>query len=315
MCKASIIIPAYNAAHYIGQTIDSILLQTWKDFECIIIDDGSSDNTISVVQSYKDSRIKVIAQGNSGGPAKPRNAGLAAAAGEYIFMFDSDDIMHPEKLALSIAALDEHRDADILFSNFASIDEQGEIIKPNFLQEYDSLWNLLEGELKENTAVKITAARIYSALVRINFIGTSSVVLRKSALSSSDLFDETLKNSDDRLFWILFTKKHNAIYLNSVLHQYRIQRNSISKQDFVRRGPNKIKALEIARNDCDDVALKKILNSQIATDYANLAYAYKLKNDSKNERIYALKSIKIKMTKRSVKLLLHSTYKFFVGAG
>ncbi|RYG20353.1 MAG: glycosyltransferase family 2 protein [Chitinophagaceae bacterium] len=287
MYKASIIIPAYNSGQYIAKTIESILSQTYSDFECIVIDDGSKDNTLEVVRAFKDPRVKVISLPNSGGPAIPRNTGIAAAKGEYIVMFDSDDIMHPHKLELSISVLEKNLDADFLFTNFASIDEQDKIITSDFLQEYDSLWNMIGGKPSANAAVLIPARKIYPALVKVNFVGTSSVVLRKSSLSVSDVFNEDLKNSDDRLFWILFTKQHNAIYLHAILHQYRIQSNSISNQGFVRRGPSKIKALIIVLNDCTDMQLKKTLINQIAKDYEILAFSYQQKGDKKN----ALKSM------------------------
>lgn len=306
MCKASIIIPAYNSSQYVAKTIESILAQTFTDFECIVIDDGSRDDTLAIINSYKDSRIVVISLPNSGGPAIPRNTGLSAAKGEYIFMFDSDDIMHPQKLELSIAALEKNLRADILFTNFASIDEQDKIIKPDFLHEYDSLWALVGGKPETGTVNFIESQKIYPALVKVNFIGTSSVVLRKSSLSALDVFNESLKNSDDRLFWILFTKHHDAIYLHSILHQYRIQSNSISNQGFIRRGPSKIEALKIVFNLCQNKNLKRELISQISNDYATLAYAYGIVNRRREQRTAALSGLKWGVNLRLIKILLKS---------
>lgn len=271
MPKASIIIPAYNAAPYIEKTIDSILAQTLTDFECIIIDDGSKDTTVEVVKSYNDPRIVLIVESNSGGPSKPRNIGLDRASGDYIFMFDSDDIMHPEKLESAVALLQENATADLLFTNFEAIDEAGEVINKNFLSDYQSLYALVEMQAKASI---IEAEAIFSSLIKVNFIGTSSVVLRRSALSTDDRFNEDLKNSDDRLFWIKFSKNHNFLFLNDIHHQYRIQKNSISNQDFSRRAPSKIKALKLAKLLCKTSEQKKIVNKQIAVDYVLLSYSY-----------------------------------------
>src|SRR5690606_20046801 len=146
--------------------------QTFADFECLVIDDGSTDDTIDVVKGFQDPRIKLFQQKNSGGPARPRNVGLKNSTGEYIFMFDSDDIMAPDKLATSVQALDTYPEADMLFSNFRAIDERGSIITPNFLAGYDSFWKLIGGRVQEGRVCLLTAKYIYAALVRVNFIGT-----------------------------------------------------------------------------------------------------------------------------------------------
>jgi glycosyltransferase involved in cell wall biosynthesis len=143
MPKASIVIPAYNAGAYIIKTLDSIVSQSLEDFECLVIDDGSTDNTAELVAAYHDARIRLIRQANSGGPASPRNQGVNQAKGEYIFMFDSDDIMLPDKLRVTVGALDAHPDVDIVFTNFQSINDAGELLNANYLQEYDTLWQLL----------------------------------------------------------------------------------------------------------------------------------------------------------------------------
>lgn len=306
MCKASIVIPAYNAQSYIEQTISSILNQSFQDFEIIIIDDGSTDSTESSVKAINDHRIKYIKQKNSGGPAGPRNLGLKESKGEYVFIFDADDIMLPEKLYLSIEALDSHPDADLLFTNFSTIDEYGNELKENFLEEYETLWNLL-GDKSKYSAV-IEPESICSALVRVNFIGTSSVVLRKKALRPTDLFNESLRNSDDRLFWILFAKNHKFLFLNEVLHKYRILKNSISNQGFIRRGPSKIHALKIVRDNLNTPELIEIVNRQISIDYVSLAYAYKEIGNRGEQRRNALKSLAIKINIKAIKLLLASIF-------
>lgn len=309
MPKASVIIPAYNAAEYIGATIDSILAQTFSDFECLVIDDGSTDHTVAVVKEYKDPRIKLFCQPNSGGPAKPRNVGLRESTGEYIFMFDSDDLMRFDKLEICIDALDDNPTADILFTNFTSIDEKGGTIKEDFLREYDSLWSVCGDQALKGPVFILQANDIYSALIKTNFIGTSSVALRKSAIDENDRFGEEFKNSDDRLFWILFTQKHNAIFIDDQLHQYRIRTNSISNQGFLRRGPSKIRALQVAEKHCTDANLKEVLLRQIVNDYLSLAYAYRKHGDYENQRRFAMKAMKLRSSMRALKLLMQSVLK------
>ncbi len=306
MCRASIIVPVFNAENYIEETLKSILHQSFSDFEIIVVNDGSTDATEEKVKGIIDDRIKYIKQENSGGPAGPRNIGLRESKGEYIFIFDADDIMLPEKLHLSVSAMDSHPEADLLFTNFATIDEQGGQLKENFLEEYETLWELLDRN--SSSPIVIDPELICPALVRVNFIGTSSVALRKKTLLSSDIFNESLKNSDDRLFWILFSRNHKFIFLNKVLHQYRILKNSISNQGFIRRGPSKIRALEIVRDNLNAPELVRLVNKQISNDYVSMAYAYKQKGNRKGQRENALKSLAIRMNIKAIKLLISSIY-------
>lgn len=95
--KYSIIIPAFNSEEYISKCIDSALLQTYTNFELIIVDDGSTDNTLNIIKSYTDERIKVIAKAN-GGLSDARNWGVKAASGDYIIFLDSDDYLNKELL-------------------------------------------------------------------------------------------------------------------------------------------------------------------------------------------------------------------------
>lgn len=306
MYKASIIIPAYNAQAYIEETINSVVKQDYQDIEILVINDGSTDSTEEIVNALmsRDSRIKCISIPNSGGPAKPRNVGISHAKGDYIFIFDADDLMLEGKIRKSIEFMENNPTADLLFTNFATIDEKGEVLNPNFLNEYETLWKIVGGD---QLAGKLLPKEIVSpAVIRVNFIGTSSVVLRKSALGSTDRFDESLRNSDDRLFWMLFSLEHNFVFLNDILHQYRILPGSISNQGFIRRGPSKIKALETIMGKLADKSLRSVISKQIASDYATLAYGYKQKGDCKMQRKSALNSLKYGFSFKAMKLLFTS---------
>ena len=109
----SVVLPSYNRAHILPRAIESILGQTYKDIELIIVDDGSSDNTAEVVGSFSDSRIVYVRQENAGACAA-RNNGIAHARGDYIAFQDSDDIWHQDKLEKQLATL-QNTGADIVF--------------------------------------------------------------------------------------------------------------------------------------------------------------------------------------------------------
>lgn len=304
MPKASIVIPAYNAGAYITRTLDSILSQSLEDFECLVIDDGSTDNTAELVNSYQDQRIRLFRQANSGGPAAPRNVGLENARADYIFIFDSDDIMLPDKLKITVAALDAHLDVDMAFTNFQSIDENGDLLNSNYLEEYDSFWRLLPTKSTDFNLLGIDA--LFDAIIHVNFIGTSSVALRRSALGEEHRFDQRLKNSEDRLFWTRFLKQHKAIFINRVLHQYRILDTGISRQSFTKRGPAKIQGLKYIRDLCETLEQKKVVDRQIANDYALLSAAHRWQRGYKASFISAACGIRWDVNKKTIKSLLAS---------
>lgn len=104
----SVVIPAYNAEKYIGEAIESILNQTFKDFELIIYDDGCKDNTVSIIKRYKDDRIILLRGNINRGVMYGLNQGLEVAKGKYIAMLDSDDVAHPERLQKEVDYLDAH---------------------------------------------------------------------------------------------------------------------------------------------------------------------------------------------------------------
>ena len=124
----SIITPCYNAETFIGDAIESVLSQTYQDWEMIIVDDCSNDNSASIIQNYvrKDSRIKYLkTDAPSGSPAKPRNIAIEMAKGRYIAFLDSDDVWLPTKLEAQIAVLEDNQVA-VAFSNYEKMNEGGE---------------------------------------------------------------------------------------------------------------------------------------------------------------------------------------------
>jgi glycosyltransferase involved in cell wall biosynthesis len=310
MCKASVIIPAYNAESYIEKTIESVINQSFSDFEIIVVNDGSTDLTEEKVKAamLRDERIRLISQPNSGGPAKPRNTGVENAKGEYIFIFDADDLMLPNKVADSISTLDKELKADFLFSNFSSIGEEGKILKENYLQEYDSLWRICKEIYSRGDYFLFPYPVFYEPLLTANFIGTSSVVIRASALNKNNRFDEALTNADDYLFWVSFLKGKNAIFIKTPLHLYRILKTGISARSYLKRGPSRIAALTAIKDNNPEPQYTKIISKKIAKEYLSMSFAFKNQKDKKNQRTYAIASLKQNFNIGAIKLYVRSFF-------
>lgn len=270
MCKASIIIPAYNAANYIAKTIDSILNQAFHDFECIIVDDGSEDNTREIIRSYQDRRIKLIEQPNSGGPAQPRNRGIAHAQGDYLFLFDSDDTMVPEKLSTYMAIFTNRPDVDFLFSDFAVIDADDRVTAARFLSIYQDFRTLCRPVTDD--LYQVDSRFFVRQIVNANFIGTSSVAFKRSCVTSDHLFEESVRNGDDLLAWVKLSKQVSMYFIDRVLHSYRDRDGSISRAGTDRLLQNKLLVLEKMKTIAPEASVE--IHHKINRCLFSLGYFY-----------------------------------------
>ena len=125
--KVSVIIPTYNCAHFLPDAIQSVLDQSFQDFELIVVDDGSTDNTEEVVRSFSDTRLTYIRQVHQERSAA-RNTGIQASGGEYVTFLDSDDRYLPGKLSLQVPVLDAHPDKGMVISGWVEVDKAGRIL-------------------------------------------------------------------------------------------------------------------------------------------------------------------------------------------
>ncbi|MDG2960984.1 glycosyltransferase family 2 protein [Bisgaard Taxon 10/6] len=141
----SIIMPAYNAEQYIRNAIESIISQTYQDWELLIIDDNSSDNTLKIIDSYaSDSRIRIFENTSNLGPAKARNLGLENAKGEYIAFLDADDFLHREKFESQLKFMQDNR-LEMSHGNYCFCDDSGKISKKVYVSEKIDYFTLLKG--------------------------------------------------------------------------------------------------------------------------------------------------------------------------
>ena len=177
----SVIIPTYNRAHLIGRAIQSVLNQTYKDFELIIVDDGSTDNTEDIIKEFqkKDERIKYIKHEKNRGGSAARNTGIKNARGEYIAFQDSDDEWLPEKLKKQME----------VFKNTSS--KVGVV--------YTGFWRIKDNKKTyiPQSWVKQKDGNIYFELLKGNFVGTSTILIKKKCFKKVGIFDENLPRLQD----------------------------------------------------------------------------------------------------------------------
>lgn len=208
----SIIVPCYNAGKYLSYTLDSILDQTYTNWEAIIIDDCSTDNSVSIINSYivGDARFKLIeSKVNSGGPAVPRNIGLDSALGDYIAFLDSDDLWLPEKLEHQLRFMSVNN-VNLSCTSYELINEIG-----------ISSGKIVRSKRKMN----------FNKYLRNTTIGFSSTIVNRDLLNGIRF--KRLPIAEDFSFWLDVLRDNRIMYgLDEVLTKYRIQKNSLSANKY-----------------------------------------------------------------------------------
>lgn len=206
MPKVSVIMPAYNAEKYIAEAIDSILAQTYTDYEFIILNDCSTDRTEEIILSFKDSRIVYLKNEENMGVAKTLNRGLSVARGEYIARMDADDISLPERFEKQVAWLDAHPQIGVLGCNVESFDENGAIATG---------WSSTDPE-----QMKIDL--FFSC-----GLAHPSVMMRREAVQRG--YAPEYNGLEDYELWCRASEAYGVTTLPEVLFRYRIHSSQVTK--------------------------------------------------------------------------------------
>ena len=189
----SVVIPAYNAATLITETLRSIFAQSYPHIEVIVVDDGSKDDTLAVVRGFPG-QITLLTQPNSGGCSSPRNHGLRYAKGEFVAFFDADDLMVPTKIERQVAFLKRHSQCNAVLMDYRNFDEEGDASTSHFDTCTQLRGEVARGGEKEILLPSATANRI---LVTENFAIAGSPLIRRSVFKEIEAFDENLRASED----------------------------------------------------------------------------------------------------------------------
>jgi glycosyltransferase involved in cell wall biosynthesis len=278
----SVIIPTYNRASFIKETLRSVLAQTYQNFEIIIVDDGSTDDTKDVVKSIDDDRINYIYQNNSGQPANPRNNGIKHSNGKYIAFLDSDDLWIPEKLEIQLDYFE--KDSNLLLISSDAIKFPG-----------------IEEKMQNSKNNKLLT---FKELIKQNLVFTSSVIMLKEVVDKVGVFDEDsrLRAVEDFDYWLRISKiRDNCVMvLKNCLFKYRLSEDSISDvsaADYLVNIHNKFLVIAEKHNDID-----KNFKKQVIKDRKSRAINYKMKYLLKIKQISFLDYLKAKDIKFTDKI-------------
>lgn len=204
----SVIIPVYNSSKYLKECIDSVLNQTYKNIEVIIIDDNSTDNSVDIINSYKDKRIKLIKFKENSGVSACRNKGIELAKGDYITFIDSDDYWNLNKLKKQVRFI-EKNDYTFIYSNYA----------------------FLKNGKKHITNVPKSIT--YKEALKNTTIFTSTVMFNMKHLKKENIYMPLIKRGQDTATWWKVLKLGVIAYgMSDVLSIYRVGNSSLSSNKF-----------------------------------------------------------------------------------
>jgi len=270
----SVIIPCFNSEKWIKFTLESVYQQSYKNIEIILIDDGSTDNTKSIIKNYyKD--IKYIFKKNEG-PAAARNVGLKIATGEYIAFLDSDDLWDHQKIKKQVDYLDNHGEIALVFNNVKVINEENEI------------------QYITNKKVPMNKKK----LIRDLYLGkigmnTPTIMIRRSVFDEVNGFDESLKRREDHYLMIEIAAKFQVIFMEDSLTSVRVNSKSISRTTK----PDELLELysPFLKKTVDNFPfLKKYQNTAYSRIYNSISRGYWKLGNNKDALKYIMESIRLR---------------------
>lgn len=208
MPKVSVIMPAYNAEKYINEAVDSILTQTYGDFELIILNDCSKDRTEEMILAYEDARIVYLKNEQNMGVAATLNKGLEVAKGQYIARMDADDISLPERFEKQVAYLDTHPDVAVLGTAVETFDEKGDTFRDPY---------------------RPNDAQIKIDLLFASVLAHPSVMMRRDVILALGGYDREFEGLEDYELWCRVVAEHNITVYPEVLLRYRIHSAQVTQ--------------------------------------------------------------------------------------
>lgn len=260
MPRVSVVIPTYNCARFLGQTIDSALRQAYRDFEIIVVDDGSTDDTQQVVAVYGKT-IRYVYQSNQGASAA-RNVALSIASGEFIAYLDADDLWIADKLSRQVEYMDDHPACGFLHTEVSVIDEQNKVLHTRFNYE---------------TNRPVPQGLCIRELLLRSHIQTLTVLERRTAFDDAGMFDLRLPVAQDYLHWLgVVLRGYEVGYLAEPLGQYRWRAGSLMSsqrrlvEDFVRI--YEIIVAEYGLEQSQGAEVMELVQAQLYATQRQLAY-------------------------------------------
>ena len=229
--KVTVLMPAYNAGKYIAESIQSVIDQTYSDWELLVVNDGSTDNTVEVVEGFSDPRVRLLNNPENLRLIKTLNRGLEEARGEYVARLDADDRALPERLRLQVEVLDNDSDLVLIGGRSNVICADGEVKRRG-----------------EDCYAPESCEDILMASMFYNPFRHSSVTFRREAVLSLGGYPAEFQDVEDFALWTKLLENYRAVNLKEVVCDYRIHPESVMQSAKVKSARDKFESrVEITR--------------------------------------------------------------------
>jgi glycosyltransferase involved in cell wall biosynthesis len=312
MPRISVIIPTYNSAQYICDAIDSVLSQTSRDYEIIVVDDGSKDCTPEVLRKYGD-RILYLYQEN-GGANSARSRGLRDAKGEYIALIDADDQWLPDKLQEQVEFMDAFSEIDLVFSDFYNISDKG-IFEQTFFNNNKTFGKIRTKSISDNRPHwKVFDQDFLYEYLGGNFVLQSTLMVRRDICISFNMFARNdLELRSMYQFLLKYLHQLKIGFIDKVLVHRRIHDSNITLNAEKYYKNTIVICEEASEYPGMDGRCRRFLKKELINNYFRLGKYYSLKGNFIEARSVLRRSIKKHFHPYSIILLL-LTYLSSVGA-
>ena len=258
----SVIIPAFNAQDFIAETSDSVLTQSYPNIEVIVIDDGSTDQTTQIVQSF-GSKVRYFYQENSGGCSVPRNNGIKKSSGELICFMDADDLMTPDRIAKQADFMKRYSNVGLVFCDYRNFNEN-KVFPQSHFQTCPRLWP----QLKCRSELILENPR--ALMAQENFGIAGSFLMRNELLRLESRFEPSLKSCEDFNFYFRLARHTLVGVINKVGMMHRVHGNNMSRNVLKMRLEG-IRSRTMLREREKDPEVREWLDRYIANCKGDLA--------------------------------------------
>ncbi len=280
----SVIIPAYNCADYVRDAIESVLSQSYKAVEIIVVDDGSTDNTAEVLNKYRSNEFITYVHQDNKGPGAARNAGMSMSKGEYICFLDADDELKPDSLKQRHDVLRSNEDVMMVFTDYGLKKTDGVHVKKyladnRFLEYFkESFAGKPNNDLVAFNGKFIDLFYSFSP----HPIWTGTVMMRRSVIGSVGYFRTDISVGEDTDYWIRIAERYKIAYIDSSTAVYNNYRSYLTK-DVERYCLDRIRSL--SNESSPTYARKQIIHKNISDTCFQLGYYYFYKKNNRRSAI------------------------------
>lgn len=295
----SVVIPVYNGEKYIEECLESVYQQTYRPIEVVVVDDGSTDNSLEVIENSPGEK-KIISQQNKD-VSHARNTGVQNASGEFIAFLDQDDLWHHEKLEKQIQAFSDNPEVDLVFSDLIKFNDEGKKRRAKDRHKYAS---------------RLNDQNLFEMLVRKNVLMPSGVMVRKKSFVRAGMFDAQFKTCGDYEMWLRMAAKGMKFrYLPEPLTLYRQHEENNSKKIEI-MNEDRLKAVRKIFSLRElSPAQKKLEKIALASVYMESAHAFfsikeyeRFLQDAKEAISHSKQMVNWKFLRRYIRAIVYSLF-------